>query len=110
MKTDHLAAKSKLGENDERRGERGVAAQIDLDRGRHPAQLELPSARNHERRLGEIVFARDVLECVVRQPAFEKTDARRISAEDAVCEGIDLIVGEAHGGLKRWCALQGSNL
>ena len=83
------------------RGERGVAAQRDLDRRGEPAQfvIGLAAGGGHdEGGLGEVVLGRDRLQRRIVEPRVERHHRRRIAGERAVGEGIDLdeaIVG--HG-------------
>src|SRR3954469_14444454 len=78
-------------------GERGVAAELDLEAGREPAQFEIRLAgrvRDGESGLGEIVLRGDRLENLVRQPVVERHDGRRIAGEGPVREGVDLDEGQ----------------
>jgi hypothetical protein len=61
-------------ENDVARGECGVAAEIDLDNGREPAQRVVAAFAHEECRLGQIVLGRDRLHGRVGQPRVERAD------------------------------------
>ncbi len=73
-----------------RRGQGGVAAEIDLDRRRHPAQVEVIAAFDHEGGLGEIVLGRDRLQLLVRQKFLEQANPSRVAGKHPVGESEDL--------------------
>src|SRR6516162_2713278 len=77
-------------------GERRMPAQIDLDGRREPAQQIAVSLRHKECGLGEVVLSRDRLHRRPRQPFRQRAYRRRITAESAAGESIDLIERNAH--------------
>ena len=75
-----------------RRGQRGVAAQVDLDGGREPAQAEGGRVvrRREERRLGDAELEGDGLHARRRRAARRRqADGGRVAAEGDVAEGVD---------------------
>jgi hypothetical protein len=91
-----------------RRGERGVAAQIDFTDRREPAQIETVSRRHQKRGLRKIVLLGDRLHDPVVEPAFEWADRRGVAFEGPLGKGIDLILLEFHRVLRwreRWAYL-----
>jgi hypothetical protein len=80
-----------------RAGERCVAAEIDLDRRREPAQREAVVARKQKCRLGEVHLRGDVLHPLGIALPVEQADRGRVALECLSREGVDL--KEAHGAL-----------
>ncbi len=76
---------------------RGVAAEIDLDRRREPAQVEAAVvATDKERRLREVHLARDELH-PFRVACFRQHgDGRRVATERLVRERVDLPDAQRH--------------
>ena len=58
-----------------------MAAEIDLDTRREPAQRILATLSHQESGFGEIVLRGDRLHGGVRQPSLERADRGRIAAE-----------------------------
>ena len=73
-----------------------MTAQVHFHRGREPAQLAGVSARDHEGGLGQVVLRRNGLKGLVRQPFVHGNHGRRVAAEKAVGEGINLVDGVTH--------------
>jgi len=74
-----------------------MAAQLDLDRRREPAQTKILSVGNQKGGLGEIILFGDGLQRRVRRKSVEQDDGGGIAGEAAVGESIDLKNGEIHG-------------
>src|SRR5690606_24798114 len=75
--------------DDMRAGEGRMTAEIDLDGGRKPAELEVATVIEQEGGFGQIEFARDlVLERIIDSVG-EQADAGRIAGEEPVGETID---------------------
>ena len=103
MEADAVAFVVELGEQDEGGGEGGVAAEVDLDGGGEPAQLEVlvVGVGDQEGGLGEGVLGGDRLEDGVGEPALEQAHGGRVAGEAGAGEGVDLVAGEGlrrHGG------------
>jgi hypothetical protein len=64
-----------------RGSERGVSAKIHLHRRRHPPNIVEAAAIDEERGLGHIVFRRDLLHELIRQPFVEDANTGGISGE-----------------------------
>src|SRR3546814_15436073 len=73
-----------------------MAAQIDLDRGREPAQVIILAARHEEGGLGQVVLRRDRLHRRIGDPTVQRADGGGVAAEDAVGESVDLIQWDPH--------------
>jgi hypothetical protein len=87
-----------------RGGERRVAAQVDLDRGREPAQAVARALGNEERGLAQVVLGRDRLHEPVVEPGAERHDAGRIAGERPIAEGVDPVEWQLHAVLAKWPA------
>src|SRR5262249_38764612 len=72
-----------------RAGQRGVAAEIDLDCRSEPAQRPAVVPAEEECRLGEVHLRADVLHPFRVALAVEKTDRGRIAAKRLVGESVD---------------------
>ena len=74
-----------------RRGQRGVAAQVDLDGRREPAQAEGGRVVGGREvgRLGDAELEGDRLHARVVQRLAQQADGRRVAAEGDVAEGVD---------------------
>jgi hypothetical protein len=75
-----------------------VAAQVDLDRRREPAQGPVVAVAAHEGGLRDAQFEGDLLELVIGQGSFQQNDHRRVAALGGADEGVDPPepVAEAH--------------
>ena len=85
-----------MREQDVSGSERRVAAEIDLDGRREPAQPVPLAFRREERGLGKIVLRSDRLHDVIGRPFGQRHNGRRIALEDAIRKGIDLIENRFH--------------
>ena len=82
---------------DMRARQRGMAAEIDLDRGREPAEIIAVALGNQKRSFGEIHLTRDV-EHPGRFGGFgENADAGGVAGEGFVGERVDLGDADWHG-------------
>src|SRR5882762_5451013 len=79
-----------------RAGECRVAAEIDFDRWREPAEIVAVASRNQERGFGETHFARDVEHPGRFGGLGENANAGGIAGEGFVGERVDLCDAEAH--------------
>ncbi|MNJ65941.1 hypothetical protein D3C77_619820 [compost metagenome] len=73
--------------------------------GRRGEPADMPGIRfaHQERRFRQVVLGGDTLHLLVGQPLLKAIDDRRIAAEGAVAEGIDLVERQGHGGfLDNW--------
>ena len=84
-------------EDHEGRSQGGVPAEVDLGLGSEPADGVTPACAHEERGLRKVVLGRDRLKGAVGQPGRERHHPRRVSAEDAARERVDVIQGEPHG-------------
>ena len=73
-----------------------MAAEVDLDVGREPAEAPALALGHHEGRLRKIVLGRDRLHRRLVQPGVEGADRGRIAAEHPVGECVDLKQSERH--------------
>ena len=76
-----------------------MPAQVDFDRGREPAQVELGrgAGAGHEKGgFGQAVFGRDLLHEGGGQRGFERAHAGGVAGEGRLGEGIDVEIAE-HG-------------
>ena len=71
-------------------GERRVAAQIDFDRRREPAEIVPVALGNEECRLGEVHLTRDVEHPLWIGWFWEDADRGWIPSERAIGESVDL--------------------
>ena len=67
VETDLRRRECQRGEEDESRGERRVSAEVHFSFGREPAQIEVVSFCEDERRLRKIVFLGNALQEFIRQ-------------------------------------------
>ena len=84
-------------EDDMGGSQRRMAAQIDLDLRREPAQPPECALGHQEGRLGEIVFERDRLQKRIRRPFLQQADGGRVSGERPVRKGVHLVERYSHG-------------
>jgi len=77
-------------EEHERRGQRSVSAQLDLETRGKPAKLVMIALAHEEGSLGQVVLCGNGLHLIIGQPAIERAHSRGIAAEDGVGEGVDL--------------------
>ena len=73
-----------------------MAAEIDFNFWCEPFQFEMIAFGNKESGLGEIIFGGDILHQLHIEPLFERTNRRRIPAEQLARKSIDLINGYLH--------------
>jgi hypothetical protein len=83
-------------EEDVGRGQRGVAAEVDLEDRREPADLDRAARPDDVGRLGQVVLHGDGLQDRVREPGFERADGGRVAAEDVVGERVHLVDRDVH--------------
>ena len=76
--------------------QRRVAAEIDLDRGREPAQAVGVAFAPEEGRLRHVVLPCDRLHGRVGKPTGKRADPGRVAAEQMVGESVDLIERQFH--------------
>ena len=92
MKANRLAGRFQPIQNQPCRCQGRVAGEIDFRKRREPANVEIAIVAGNEiRRLRKIVFKRDGLHYLVRQPNIERANRRRVAAENPVRKGVNLI-------------------
>ncbi len=79
-----------------RAGQRCVAAEIDFDGRREPAQIISIPAKNEKRGFGKVHLARDVLHPRGFSGVGENADGSGIAGEGAVGERVDLRDAQWH--------------
>ena len=79
-----------------RSSQRRVAAQVDLYRGREPAQGQDISSRYDKRGLRKIVFGGNRSKRAVGQPIVEQDHGRGISAKHPARESVNLVERQLH--------------
>ena len=81
--------------------QRRVTAQIDLGRGREPAEIELDVSADEKGRLGQVHLARHQLHPRRVTSRGQDADGRRIAGEGSVGERVHLSerLGDGHGAL-----------
>src|SRR5258708_39011503 len=73
-----------------------MTAEVHLDFGRKPAEMDGLLVANEECCLRKIIFCRDALKNLVRQPLLQRANAGRISPERLRGERVNVIIGYAH--------------
>ena len=73
-----------------------MAAQIDLDRRREPAQRIVGALAHEEGGFGEIILRRDRLHGGVGQPFGQRADRGGVAAKQFFGERINLVDRQAH--------------
>ena len=76
----------------------GVAAEIDLDGRRKPADAVRFAVGMDESGFGEVVFGGDGLHQRIVERLLCDDDGGGVAAEEAVGKGIDVVDGELHNG------------
>jgi hypothetical protein len=84
-------------ENDEGRGQRGMAAQIHFCHRRKPTDMVPVFVSNEEGCFRKVVFLRNGLEQIILKPFLQRANRRRISGKNAACKRVNLVDGELHG-------------
>ncbi len=74
-----------------------MAAQVDFKGGSEPAQIVIITAAHKERRLGQVVLRRDVLEQGIVEPLVEGHHGRGVALEDLARKGVNVVEGKFHG-------------
>src|SRR5579863_5367284 len=80
-------------ENDERRGQRRMAAKLHFHLGSEPAQIVTVQVRYKECRVSQIVLGRNGLHLFIRQPFFQRTNRRGVAGKHAARKRIHLVNG-----------------
>src|SRR5262249_21380329 len=76
-----------------RRGQRGVATQVDFDARREPAEIEAAGDWDGKRGLRKIHLRRDALHPPGIRRSLERTDRRRIPLKRPLGKGVDNVNG-----------------
>ena len=74
-----------------------MAAEIDFDLRREPAQPPMGALRRKEGRLGQVVLFRDGLQQRIPGPLLQQADGGRIAGERPVRKGVHLVERYSHG-------------
>lgn len=92
-----------VAQQDMARRQRGVAAQVDLHRGREPAQVEIGAdmiGRHEEGGFGQVVLPGDGLQGRVVEPVVHRDDRGRIAGEGPLGKGVHLDESQSgHAGI-----------
>src|SRR5262249_2717696 len=83
------------------RGQGRMAAQVHLNLGREPAQVEMVRLLYQEGRLGQVHFPGNGLEPLVFSPSRQNAHGCRVPGKRSVGEGVNVEEGKAHRGIVR---------
>ena len=101
MEGDAVAGLRQPIEQDPGGGQRGVAAEIDLDQRREPSQVKATIVARHDKGgFREIVLQGDRLHRGLGQPLAQWHHRRGIATKGAVGEGVDLVETQLHSAFQ----------
>jgi hypothetical protein len=96
---DDVAGVAQVVKEHVRRGQRGVAAQVNSNFGGKPAEVEAVSVAHEKGRFGQVVLGGNLLHQPVVGPTFQGAHGRGIAAEGPTRKSVYLVNGYFHKGL-----------